>query len=112
MVKKKDVFAELNRILNDGVVSGKWCIVDTENIFVYNDQQFKIPEDCIQYEVRNKPEVLCEDSTPFAVDFYWNDWENEAKMDRILCVENGHGVLTFYDQNAEIVKGVKEMANA
>lgn len=59
------------------VTNSKWCYVDSENKFVFDNAMYKILETVPQY---------CVDS------------DNQCVMDQILVINN-NGCISFYDQN-------------
>lgn len=71
LVKIEDLIADAN--------TAKWCLVNTENEFDFEDSRFKIDNSVEQYKVFEK------------------GIENIAQMDMILCVDDGEEVK-FYDQ--------------
>lgn len=93
MRKRKftDKLTKLNTILEISRYS-KWCNVNTDNEFTFQGEKFEINESVKQYKVFNKPEVKKNGQ--------YNNWTNEALMDRILCVSTDEGVR-FFDQNIE-----------
>jgi hypothetical protein len=69
-----------------------WCAVNTENEFSIDGRTFMISQDVAQYAVTNK--AVCVDSK-------WNDWTNDAQMDKILVIALFDGRFEFYDENIE-----------
>lgn len=55
----------------------KWCIVDTDNIFWYNSQEFNISSDLDEYKVGK---------------------DNQCSMDRVMVIPTKEG-LKFFNQN-------------
>lgn len=78
---------EIESITKDSKAS-KWCTVDTDNYFEYEDQTLRIADIVEQYKVTNKAVYKS---------LSWNDWTNDSVMDKILVVESIVG-LKFYDQ--------------
>lgn len=74
------------------------CIVDTDNVFEYKGIKYKIDKSVKQYEVHNTPKRK--------ENGQWNDWTNEAKMDRIYVLDDGE-MLEFYDQDKKRIKPEK-----
>lgn len=70
----------------------EWCLVDTENQFQFDKTSFKIDESVEQYAVHNKA---------VKVGSKWNDWTNDAQMDKILVIALSDGGFEFYDEKVE-----------
>lgn len=63
----------------------KWCIVDTENVFEFQDNKYEISKEVSQYNIRvKKPN--------------YDDYKLDYQMDKILVYEQD-GNLFFFDQN-------------
>lgn len=79
----------------DGVIDkarpyiSEWCIVDTENIFTFQSEEYRISEDVKQYNIRLKMPRF-------------DDYRNDYKMDKILVFKQDNK-LYFYDQNINII---------
>lgn len=70
-----------------------WCIVDTENIFEFKGNKYKISEDIPQYSIRiKKPR--------------YDDYKSDYQMDQILVYEQ-EGSIFFFDQNIEQIENEK-----
>ena len=80
-VKKESLFHKHNRL---GIHGGTWCRVDTEGVFEYNGEKYRIDENEIQYQ-------------PIETDY-----GDLYDMDRILA--NGGN---FYDMNYDEVHVMK-----
>lgn len=72
--------------LNKPYIS-EWCVVDTENIFEFNDNNYKINEQVSQYSIRTKKPNH-------------DDYKSDYQMDKILAYEQD-GNLFFFDQNID-----------
>lgn len=77
--------------------TAKWCIVDTENIFLFNEQEYKIDKSVRQYNPRNKKPK-------------YDDYRNDYNMDKILVYEQ-NGNMFFFDQNIDRIENelIKEI---
>lgn len=65
----------------------EWCIVDTNNEFIFQGNKYKINEKVKQYSPRSKKPK-------------YDDYKNDYQMDKILTYEqNEH--LFFFDQNID-----------
>jgi hypothetical protein len=89
MAKKRSKTSSLEESLQNSVHSA-WCIVDTDNVFNYQNVTYVINESVKQYTVLNKPKRN--------IDGSFNNWTNEASMSMILCVDTGEE-LRFFDEN-------------
>lgn len=92
MGKLKYTFDKLQMIYDKGRYKAEWCAVDTENTFRIKNQVFVIDSSVIQYAVKN---------IPYYNGSSWNQWTNEAEMDRILYVVDDASTVTFYDENID-----------
>lgn len=95
MTKLRSKFQKLHSMMvnKSNVKQVKWCIVDTENKFVVDGVTFEIDASVEQYAVENKPVYAGSN---------WNDWTNDAQMDKILVITLYDGdYFEFYDENIE-----------
>ncbi|MCY9737422.1 hypothetical protein M5X17_27290 [Paenibacillus alvei] len=85
---------KIQELLDEAIYS-EWCIVDTDNTFIFNGNVFKINPSVKQYIVHNKP---------ILIDGNWNNWTNDAGMERIFCIDN-EDELRFFDEKLKEVDG-------
>ena len=71
----------------------EWCVVDTENTFIFNEVKYKIGKDIVQYNIRKKKPN-------------YDDYKNDYQMDQILVYEQDNK-LYFFDQNIEQIDNNK-----
>lgn len=67
--------------------TAEWCIVDTENIFEFHGNKYKINKSVKQYNTRTKKPR-------------YDDYKNDYKMDKILVYDQD-GKMYFFDQNID-----------
>lgn len=66
-----------------------WCIIDKDNIFEFDNNEYKISSDVEQYKkTKRHPR--------------WDDYKNIYRFDKIYCVKQDEKTL-FFDQNVDIL---------
>ncbi|MFQ3543627.1 hypothetical protein Q7A53_06030 [Halobacillus rhizosphaerae] len=91
MSRKLTRLEKSTKILSN-IKASKWCIVNTENEFVFLGHKFLIDEEVKEYIVHNKAGSV-------------EDYTNEAHMEEILVVvEDESGRLSFYNQNYDKIE--------
>jgi hypothetical protein len=71
----------------------KWCLVDIDNNFKFNDKNFIISNDLIVYKVKNKSVYINNEL---------NNFTNEAEMEQILCFYIPYkDKYYFFDENID-----------
>jgi hypothetical protein len=88
MAKKKSKESSIEELLQSSNISG-WSIVDANNKFTFDGNEYIIDESVKQYTVLNKAKKI---------NGVWNDWTNEASMTTIFCIDTGDE-LKFFDEN-------------
>lgn len=73
----------------------EWCIVDTDNYFVLMGEKFEISQDIKEYRVNNKAEKDENGN--------YNEYTNDASMDKIAVSRDSQNELTFYDQDLKVI---------
>ena len=73
----------------------EWCIVDTDNYFVLMGEKFEISQDIKEYRVNNKAEKDENGN--------YNEYTNDASMDKIAISRDSQNELTFYDQDLKVI---------
>ena len=68
----------------------EWCVVDTDNVFKFNNNNYKISEQVSQYSIRTKKPNH-------------DDYKNDYQMDKILAYEQ-EGKMYFFDQNVDRIE--------
>lgn len=76
------------------VNKAKWCPVDIDGYFEFDNNTYQIPSNNKNYKVKNK-----------AFDNY--DYTNEATMDQVLSVIC-EGEYYFYDQNMNEIEVIQK----
>jgi hypothetical protein len=76
-----------------GAKRAKWCNVDTDNKFEFDEMRFKISETVEQYKVLDKGNL------------------NIAQMDMILCVDDGDEMRYFDQLHVEINNELVTLVN-
>ena len=71
----------------------EWCVVDTDNVFKFNNNNYKISEQALQYSIRTKKPNH-------------DDYKNDYQMDKILVYEQDDN-LFFFDQNIDRISSDK-----
>lgn len=64
----------------------KWCIVNTNNEFEFNNNKYQINKSVKQYDIRMPPKIK------------HDDFKNDYQMDKILVYEQDDNIY-FFDQN-------------
>ncbi len=68
----------------------EWCVVNTDNEFIFKKEIYKISKEVKQYNIRNKKPKF-------------DDYKNDYQMDKILVYEQNEK-LFFFDQNIDRIK--------
>lgn len=88
MAKRKSRASILEEVLINSVSSG-WEVVDINNKFSFEGNDYIIGDSVKQYLVLNKPNRLKDGS--------FNTWTNDASMTRIFVVDTGEEIR-FFDE--------------
>lgn len=94
MTKKKPTRIERSTSVLSNSKDSKWCYVNTDNEFTYNNNIYVIDEDVEDYKVYNRAGEV-------------EDYTNEAFMEEILVVAytvDEKDELKFYSQSFEEVE--------
>lgn len=76
----------------------KWCLVDTENVFEFNNKKFTISNNIKNYQVRNK--VVYSDGK-------LNNFTNECDMEQVLSFYIPHeDKYYFFDENINRIDNI------
>lgn len=88
MAKRKTKTSSIEDQLANAIASG-WCVVDTDNKFTFNSDDYLIDVNVKQYRVMNKASK---------VDGQLKSFTNDSLMSSILVIDNGDE-LKFFDEN-------------
>lgn len=89
----KRISARKGLIDKENPYISEWCVVDTENVFEFEGNKYKISEDVKQYKVRAKKPK-------------YDDYKLDYQMDQILVYEQDDN-LFFFDQNINQIENNK-----
>lgn len=93
MAKKKTRLQKSTAIL-DTAIEAKWCYVDADNKFKYEENTYAISEDVKEYKVIDKYNEV-------------DNYMNKAEMELIFVVKDKDHNLTYYNQHLELINNKK-----